>query len=163
MRRKKVVTGVRIVDRLRYVLFDMNKNETEMSRECGIPMGAVSAAKRPGNDLSELQYRRILEKYPFVNEAWLLRGEGERYKDGRKASVPMQMPIGAPAGDGGGNVGAPADDGNQRLVEYLMEQNARLQEQVSDLVSLLRATLGKGGATHGAQNVQGESNAPAAN
>lgn len=161
MRRKKVVTGERIVDRLRYVLFDMNKNETEMSRECGIPMGAVSAAKRPGNDLSELQYRRILEKYPFVNEAWLLRGEGERYKDGRKASVPMPMPIGAPAGDGdGGNVGAPADGGNQRLVEYLMEQNARLQEQVSDLVSLLRTTLGKGGATHGAQ---GESDAPTAN
>ena len=161
MRRKKIVTGERIVDRLRYVLFDMNMNETEMSRECGIPMGAVSAAKRPGNDLSELQYRRILEKYPFVNEAWLLRGEGERYKDGRKASVPM--PIGASAGDGGGSVGATAGGGDQRLVEYLMEQNARLQEQVSDLVSLLRATLGKGGATNGAQNVQGADNAPAIN
>lgn len=44
-------------------------------------------------------------------------------------------------------------------LSYIMEQNARLQEQVSDLVGLLRTALGNGGG----QNVQGEGELSVAN
>lgn len=157
MRQKKADTGdMRIVDRLRYILFDMNKNETQMSRECGISMGAISGAKRPGRDLTELLYRRILDKYPFINEAWLLRGEGERYKDGRVVNEPITINAPAIVGDGnaGNCVGARPAAADGKLVEFLMNQNVKLQEQIDSLTELLRATIGAGGPKSHAQNVQ---------
>lgn len=74
----------------------------------------------------------------------------------------MEINASAPVGNSSGNA-TPAVAGDARLVEYLMEylmeQNARLREQVSDLVGLLRTALGKGGW----QNVQGEGELSAAN
>lgn len=129
MREKKVIEEgqQRVVDRLRYILFDMNKSETEMSRECGIPMGVISNAKRPGYDLSELQVRRILAKYPFINPPWLLRGEGERYRDVRPASA---------AQCDAQTVEAMARN-QARMVEHLMKQNKELLAQVESLTEML--------------------------
>lgn len=139
MREKKAMEEgrQRVVDRLRYILFDMNKNETEMSRECGIAMGVISNAKRPGYDLSELQTRRILEKYPFINPQWLLRGEGERYRD-----------VGATGGAAAqGGPGAEALEAKvreqERVIQFLMDANSKLMEQVSSLVAQIDSMLNR--------------------
>lgn len=139
MREKKTIEEgqQRVVDRLRYILFDMNKNETEMSRECGIAMGVISNAKRPGYDLSELQVRRILDKYPFINPSWLLRGEGERYRDfgGAKAAAAQDGP----------NAGALETKvrEQERIIQFLMDANSKLMEQVSSLVAQIDSMLNR--------------------
>lgn len=139
---EKIVTDEgqqRVVDRLRYILFDMNKNETELSRECGISMGVISNAKRPGYDLSELQVRRIIDKYPFINPSWLLRGEGERYRDMGGTS----------AADAQGRPNTEALEAKireqERVIRFLMDANTKLMEQVSSLVAQIDGLLNRQG------------------
>lgn len=62
---------------LKKLLQKLDLNIDQFEKEIGVGHSAVAKAIARGSDISDNLIRKILKRYPAVNEHWLMTGEGE--------------------------------------------------------------------------------------
>lgn len=73
----------RIIDRVMELIFRLRTTAQKFERDCGIPPGQLSVAKRDGRELSMSQVRKIELRYDWLNKEWLESGIGNMTVEGK--------------------------------------------------------------------------------
>ena len=121
-----------IKDRLKIYIKYLGIGQSKFEKQCNLSNGYINNSK--GNfGASKLEY--ILKLHPELNREWLLTGEGEMLKSG----VSIENGDGSTQviGDGN-NVNTPsALDKALEALAKAQEMNAKSQEQIDRLITLL--------------------------
>ncbi len=104
-----------INERLKLLIDGLSLNVNSFAKSLGKSNTSIhhvaDGISKPGFALLEL----ILIKYPQINEAWLMKGEGDMFKEGGPSSP------------------APAKSAMQRGIDYAQVAIDALKEQVAEL------------------------------
>ena len=126
---------MRKIDRFVEYMKIKGLNDNKVTLECGLSQGLLGQAKTGKSDLGAKTIDKILNKYQDLNKVWLLTGEGEMLKSG----VSIENGDGSTQviGDGN-NVNTPsALDKALEALAKAQEMNAKSQEQIDRLITLL--------------------------
>ncbi|MCM1291121.1 MAG: S24 family peptidase [Prevotella sp.] len=67
----------RRIDRLDLFAQYKSFNDLRITKDCGLALGTIGKARKPGKDISLTTARRILDAYPDLNRIWFLTGNGD--------------------------------------------------------------------------------------
>lgn len=79
---------MRKIERLELFKAQTGLNDHQITVDCGLSFGLLANTRKSANrDLGQKSIDKILTRYPEVNRAWLLRGEGEMLSSNFSAGV----------------------------------------------------------------------------
>jgi len=81
-----------MIDRIKTLLSVKNLSSAQFAAEIGVQRSGISHILSGRNKPSLDFVLKILEHYPNINESWLLKGEGEMYKDHTSGNTLFEKP-----------------------------------------------------------------------
>ncbi len=82
-----------MIDRIKKILSVKSLSSTQFAAEIGVQRSGISHILSGRNKPSLYFVLKILEQYPTINESWLLKGEGEMYKNQSSENTWSEKPV----------------------------------------------------------------------